>query len=121
MIKEGPVPVLLHGVVEYALGLLLVLGPFLLAFESDGATALAVLIGLASLAMTALTDASFGVVRRMPLAAHLVLDYVLAILLIVLPFLASFTGDRRAFAFFVILGVAHLILSTLTRFDVGRR
>lgn len=121
MIKEGPVPVLLHGLVDYAVGVLLVLGPFLVAFDSGGATAVAILIGLAALAMAVLTDAPFGVLRRMPLAAHLVLDYVLAILLIVLPFLASFTEDRRAFALFVILGVGHLIVSTLTRFDLGRR
>ena len=121
MIREGPIPVFVHGVAEYALGILFILSPFLFSFDSDLATAVAILIGAGIVVFGIVSDSPVGVMHNIPLAAHVVLDYVLALFLIVSPFLVSVTEDRGAFAFFVILGVGHLVLTTLTAFDVRRR
>jgi hypothetical protein len=45
-----------------------------------------------------------------------VLDYILAILLIASPFLFGFSDDGTATAFFIVLGVLHLLLTIATRF-----
>ena len=121
MIREGPIPVFVHCVAEYALGVLFILSPFLFSFDSDLATAVAILVGAAIIVFGIVSESPVGVLRSVPLAAHVVLDYVLAVFLLASPFVFSFTEDRGAFAFFVILGVGHLVLTTLTAFDVRVR
>jgi hypothetical protein len=120
LIREGPIPVFVHGVAEYGLGILFILSPFLFSFDSNLATAVAILVGAGIVVFGIVSDSPVGVMHNVPLAAHVVLDYVLALFLIVSPFIFSFTEDRGAFAFFVILGVGHLVLTTLTSFDVRR-
>ena len=46
----------------------------------------------------------------------MILDYLLAILLIAAPFVFGFDDDGSATAFFIILGVVHLLLTIATRF-----
>jgi hypothetical protein len=121
LIREGPIPVFIHGIAEYAIGVLFILSPFLFSFDNDLATAVAILVGAAIIVFGIVSDSPVGVMHNIPLAAHVVLDYVLALFLIVSPFVFSFTEDRGAFAFFVILGVGHLVLTTLTAFDVRTR
>jgi hypothetical protein len=48
------------------------------------------------------------------------LDYAIAALLIALPFLAGFSDDGEASAFFVVVGVAGLLLTVATRFTPER-
>ena len=69
-----------------------------------------VLILAASTAMTT------GLIKSIPVQAHVVFDYILAIALIAAPFLFSFTDDGTATAFFIALGVVHLLLTIATRF-----
>jgi VIT1/CCC1 family predicted Fe2+/Mn2+ transporter len=121
VIRNGPVPLLLHGLIEYLVGALFVLAPFLFGFDDNAATALAIIVGVVILLFALATDYPAGVVRSMPLAAHIVLDYVLGIFLIAAPFLFGFDEETAPFAFFVVLGVAHLVITTVTRFDLGRR
>ena len=46
----------------------------------------------------------------------MILDYVLAIFLIAAPFVLGFSDDGTAAAFFIVLGVVHLLLTIATRF-----
>jgi hypothetical protein len=48
-------------------------------------------------------------------------DYLLAALLIASPFLFSFTDDGTATAFFIVLGVVHLLVTIATRFVTEER
>jgi hypothetical protein len=41
---------------------------------------------------------------------------VLAALLVALPFIAGFSGETAPTAFFIVLGVAHLLITIGTRF-----
>jgi hypothetical protein len=59
---------------------------------------------------------STGLIKSIPVQAHVVLDYVLAIALIASPFLFGFTDDGSATAIFIVLGVIHLLLTIATRF-----
>ena len=116
MFRQGPIPAFVHGLLEYAAGVLLIAAPFLFTFDSDTATAVAIIAGVAVLIIAASTAMSTGLIKSIPVPAHVILDYALAILLIASPFLFSFDDDGTATAFFIVLGVVHLLLTIATRF-----
>ena len=68
------------------------------------------------LIVAASTAMSTGIIKSIPVQAHVILDYVLAIALIAAPFVLGFTDDGAATAFFIALGVLHLLLTISTRF-----
>jgi len=116
MFKRGPIPPFVHGVLDYGLAALLIAAPFLLAFDSDTATAVSIVAGIAVLMLGAFTAWTTGIVKSIPPVAHAMLDYPLAALLIAAPFLFGFTDDGAATAFFIVIGVAGLLLTIATRF-----
>jgi hypothetical protein len=116
LVRRGSVPLAAHGLIEYGAGVLFVAAPFLFSFETDTATVMSVLTGAALLVFAVVTDYPAGFVRSLPLDSHIVLDYVLAVVLIVSPFVLGFTDDGPALAFFLVLGIAHLLLTVMTRF-----
>jgi hypothetical protein len=116
MFKQGPIPAFVHGLLEYGAGALLIAAPFLFAFDSDTATAVSIVAGVAVLIIAASTAMSTGLIKSIPVPAHVILDYALASLLIASPFLFGFDDDGTATAFFIVLGVVHLLLTIATRF-----
>jgi len=116
MFKQGPVPIFVHGVVEYAAGILLIAAPFLFGFDADAATAASIVAGVLVLVITASTAMSTGLIKSIPVQAHVMLDYLLAIALIAAPFVLGFSDDGTATPFFIVLGVVHLLLTIATRF-----
>ena len=124
MFKQGPIPAFVHGVIEYVAAGLFIAAPFLFEFASDTATAVSIVAGVLILIITASTAMSTGLIKSIPVQAHVVLDYLLAVLLIAAPFLFGFSDDGTATAFFIALGVIHLLLTIATRFvreESGRR
>src|SRR5918992_150419 len=116
MFKQGPIPAFVHGVLEYVAGALFIAAPFVLAFDSDTATAVSIIAGVVVLIVAASTAMSTGLIKSIPVQAHVVLDYLLAILLIASPFLFGFDEDGTATAFFIVVGVVHLLMTIATRF-----
>jgi hypothetical protein len=114
--KEGPVPAFVHGVVEYLAALLFIAAPFIFSFDSDTAIAVSLIVGVLVLIIAASTAWRTGLINSIPIQAHVMLDYVLAIFLIAAPFVLGFSGDGTAAAFFIVLGVVHLLLTIATRF-----
>jgi hypothetical protein len=115
MFKKGPVPVLVHGLLEYVAAVLLIVAPFAFDFESDTATGISVAAGVVLLVVSASTAMPTGLVKSIPVQAHVMLDYVLALFLIASPFLFSFDDDA-AIVLFLFLGILHLVLTIATRF-----
>lgn len=116
MMREGPIPVILHGAIEYVAGVLLIAAPFLFGFEDDSAVALSIGAGLVVLVVAASTDGPSSLVNQIPLTIHVGLDYILAVFLIVAPFALGFSGEAAPTAFFLVLGIAHLLVTIGTRF-----
>jgi hypothetical protein len=116
MFKQGPVPALVHGVVEYLAAALFIAAPFLFGFENDTATAVSIVVGVLVLIVTASTALPTGLIKSIPVQAHAVVDFLLAAVLIAAPFLFGFSDDGTATAFFIVLGVVHLLLTIATRF-----
>jgi hypothetical protein len=116
LLREGPVPVFVHGVIEYVAGVAFIAAPLLLGFESSTATGLAVAVGIVILLVAATTQGPTSLVDAIQVVVHVVLDYVLAVFLIATPFLFDFSDDTPATVWFVALGVAHLLITVGTRF-----
>jgi len=116
MFKRGPIAPFVHGVLDYLLAALLIAAPFLLSFDDDAAIAVSIVAGIAVLVLGAFTAWTTGIVKSVPPVAHAMLDYALAALLIAAPFIFGFTDDSGATAFFVVVGVAGIVLAIATRF-----
>lgn len=116
MMRDGPIPLLVHGVIEYVAAALFIAAPFLLSYDSGAATALSIVIGVVVLGLAAATDGPTSLVNQVPRSAHVALDYVLVVLLIALPFLAGFSAETAPTVFFMVAGVAHLLITIGTRF-----
>ena len=121
MFKQGPVPAFVHGVVEYLAAVLFIAAPFLLSFDDDTATAVSIVAGVLILIVTASTALPTGLIKSIPVQAHAMIDFLLAAVLIASPFLFGFSDDGTATAFFIILGVVHLLLTIATRFVTEER
>ncbi len=116
MLRQGPIPRFLHGVIEYVAGVLLVVAPFLLDFDSGAAVAVSIIGGVLVIVIASSTEGPTSLVNSIPIAAHLLLDYALAAVLVASPFLFGFSDEGAPTAFFIALGVLHLLVTIGTRF-----
>ena len=116
MLRQGPIPRFVHGAIEYLAGVLLIASGFLLDFESSAAIAASIILGLLVLVMAASSDGPSSLINTIPLSVHVLLDYALAAVLVAAPFLFGFSDETAATAFFIILGVVHLLVTIGTRF-----
>jgi len=116
MFRQGPLPPLIHGVLDYLVAGALIAAPFALDFSSDTATATAVALGLALLLAAASADLPTAVVHSVPRALHALVDYAIALALVAAPFVLDFTGDDRAAPAFVAIGAVQLMQTLATRF-----
>ena len=119
MLRQGPIPRFVHGVIEYLAGVLLIAAPFFLNFDSGAAVAVSIVAGVVVLAVAASTDGPTSLINSIPLAVHLMLDFALAGVLIAAPFLFGFSSESAPTAFFIIVGVAHLLVTIGTRFQAA--
>jgi hypothetical protein len=117
MLREGPVPRLIHGAAEYVVGLLFLAAPILFDFDSGIATGVSIAVGIFLLIVTATTAGLPTSLRKqVALNVHVTVDFVLAIFLIVAPFILGFADEDAPRNFFMVLGVAHLLMTIGTRF-----
>jgi hypothetical protein len=121
MLRDGPIPILVHGLIEYAAGVLFIVAPLLIDYESGTATGLSVAVGIVILIVAATSAFPTGLIPTISVSVHVTLDFVLAAFLIASPFLFSFSDETEPTAFFVALGIAHLLITIGTRFLPSRR
>ena len=119
MLRQGPISRFLHGAIEYAAGVLLIAAPFLFGFESNAAVAVSIMAGLLILVVASSTDGPTSLVNSIPISVHLLLDLALAAVLVASPFLFAFNDESAPTAFFIVLGVAHLLITIGTRFQTA--
>lgn len=110
------IPWIVHSAVEYAAAALLLLAPFLFGFDDETAKWTSIVLGVVVLLVAVISRSPLGVTKTLPVSAHATLDYVLAVVLVLTPFVLGFADDSTAVSFFVLLGVAHAALSLMTRF-----
>jgi hypothetical protein len=114
--KQGPVPAFVHGIVEYAAAILFIAAPFIFDFSEDAPTALSLVVGVLLLVVGASTHWRTGLIDSIGVHAHAMFDFAVAVVLIASPFIFGYSDDGTAAAFFIVLGVVHLLLTIATRF-----
>ena len=78
---------------------------------------MSITVGVLVLITTAITaDMPTSLVSQLALTAHVTVDFVLAIFLVIAPFLLGFSDESAPRNFFMILGVALLLITIGTRF-----
>jgi len=116
MLREGPIPRFAHGLLEYAAGVVFVVAPFLFGFHAGAAIALSIAIGVLVILVAATTEGPTSLVNSLQIQLHIALDYTLGAFLVASPFLFGFSDEGGATAFFIAIGVVHLLLTVGTRF-----
>ena len=116
MLRDGPIPRAVHGLVEYVAAIAFIVVPFLLEYRSGAAVATSIIVGIVILVAAASTEGPTSLVNQIPITAHAVLDYLLAVFLVGAPFLFGFSDETAPLIFFLALGIAHLLLTIATRF-----
>jgi hypothetical protein len=120
MLRSGPLSPFVHGIIEYAAGVLFIAAPFLFGYDARAATAVSLVFGVALIVMTASSELPTGLSKTLPVTIHAVIDLIGAIFLIAAPFLFGFNGEGTPTAVFIVLGVAYLLLTIATRFLPAR-
>jgi hypothetical protein len=116
MFRQGPISHAIHGGIEYAAGILFLVAPFIFDFDDDAATAVAIVVGVLLIFVAAITNGPTSIINSLPVSVHIVLDYALAALLIAAPFLFGYSDETSPTVFFIVLGIAHLLITVATRF-----
>jgi hypothetical protein len=107
-----------HAVVDYGIGVLLLIGPWLFGFAADlRATVFTSAFGAVIIGYSLFTDYEPAIRRKIPLVAHLGLDMLCGGLLIGAPWM---------FGFAAVTWIPHLVIGTVTAsrpglFFVGKR
>jgi len=111
-------PTAVHAAMDYVVGLLLIVSPWLFGFsdESSAATWIAVVAGVAMLGMSAMTDYEGGfLTRSIPMRVHLMTDAVLGLFLAVSPWLFGFADQgTNAWLPFVLIGLGEIGSAAVT-------
>jgi hypothetical protein len=116
MLGEGPIPRFIHGLLEYAAGAALIVSSFVLGFDANAAVAVSIVLGVLVIVVAASTEGPTSLSNVLQIQLHVLLDYALAALLIASPFLFGFSDETSPTAFFIALGVVHLLVTIGTRF-----
>lgn len=81
----------MHGILDYIVGVALIAAPWLFGFAQDGAeTWIPVIIGASVIVSAMATNYELGVVKVLPMKAHLGLDVIAGAFLAVSPWLFGY-------------------------------
>src|SRR4051812_46587724 len=108
------IPTKIHGALDYLVGLFLVASPWIFDF-ADGSIAmwLPIILGIAALIYSLLTDYEMGAQKLIPMRLHLTMDLLSGILLAVSPWLFGFAD--QVYLPHLILGILEIGVSLMTK------
>jgi hypothetical protein len=102
-----------HGMVDYPMGLLLIVAPFIFGFATGGpAQWVPIILGVLMLGQAIMTKYELGLMHMIPMPLHLTMDLLSGILLLISPWLFGFASV--VFWPHVILGLLEIGASLTT-------
>jgi hypothetical protein len=109
------IPTRIHGMLDYATGLLLIAAPYIFGFSDVGGAAqyLPMILGVAIIGLSLITDYELSIARLIPMPMHLAGDIAGGVLLAASPWLFGF-ADRVAWPH-VIVGLLEIGAGLMTR------
>jgi SPW repeat len=107
-----------HNVIDYLVGALLIVSPWLFGFaDIPAARVLFLMSGIALIGYSLLTNYYYSVARILPLGVHMTLDAVLGVILILAPALLGYRDQitQSQYVAHVVLGIGAVGLVALTK------
>jgi len=107
-----------HNIMDYIVGVVLIVSPFLFGFANVSAAANLFMIGGISLIVYSLmTNYHYSIIRVVPLGLHMTMDVILGVLVILGPALFGYRDQitNGQYAWHVIMGIGAVGLVSLTR------
>jgi hypothetical protein len=111
------VPTRIHAFLDYPLGVFLIAAPWIFGFAGESAAAkwISIIVGVAILAMSSMTDYELGLMRVVPMSLHNLTDVVVGIFFAVSPWLFGFADEgANAWLPFVVVGIAAIGAGAMT-------
>ncbi|MGH2718727.1 MAG: SPW repeat domain-containing protein [Actinomycetota bacterium] len=115
-------PTKIHGALDYIVGIALILAPNIFHFSSVGGPAVWIprVLGVALILYSIFTNYEWGVVRKLPMTYHLVVDFLAAAFLTASPFLFGFTHHGlNAWLPHVVVGAAVIVVVLVSQTQPG--
>mgnify|MGYP001199861222 FL=1 len=107
------VPTRIHGILDYVIGIILIISPWLLGFSRVAAAQwVAIVLGIILILYSLFTDYEVGLVRTIPMPTHLVLDIIGGIILAISPWLFAFAA--LVWVPHLVIGLIEIVLSLVT-------
>ncbi|WP_299757866.1 SPW repeat protein [uncultured Pontibacter sp.] len=107
------IPTRFHGVLDYVVGLIFIAAPWLFGFSDvNWATWTIVAAGVLALLQTIFTDFEVGLIHKIPMQSHLMVDFGLGVILALSPWIFGFAD--RVFMPHLIGGVFAILASMTT-------
>lgn len=108
------IPTNIHGMLDYLMSAILIATPWLFGFARGGAEQwVPIALGAMAATVSLFTRYEMGVVRRIPMETHLILDFANGALLALSPWLFGFSD--YVWAPHVVLGLFEIAASLTTR------
>jgi hypothetical protein len=102
-----------HGVLDYLVGVLLIVSPWLFNFARGGAeTWIPVILGAGAIVYSLLTNYELGLSRMISMKTHLTLDMLSGILLAASPWIFGFSD--MVYVPHLVLGIAEIGVALMT-------
>jgi len=100
------------------MAIIFIAAPWIFGFSDvDAAKTLSIVVGVVMLVAGMLTQWRLSLVKLIPLHAHFATDLMIAVVLILSPFIFGFSDEGGATRFVIIAGVLELLTALSTRWD----
>ncbi len=108
----------IHSLLDYPVAIALILLPFLIGLGNSGPLAIYISVstGVAAFVLTLLTDHQLGIYPLISYRLHLIVDFLVAIVFITVPFILSFEGLDAYY--YWINGAAVLLVVSLNKPEI---
>src|SRR3954447_15032529 len=117
LMGRGILPPVVHGVLDYPLAAVLIVGPLVLDFDDDAAKWIALAFGIGAAVLAVGTAGPTGIVRVIPPLLHRYADITVTVALVVLPFVVGFSDHTTALGYYLVVGAGGLAATLATRFE----
>jgi hypothetical protein len=116
-------PTKVHGVLDYVVGLALILAPNIFQFADVGGPAVSIprLLGVVLIAYSLFTRYELGVIKFISMPYHLIVDFLAALFLALSPFLFGFSNkSANVWLPHVVVGIAVIIVVIVSKTQPSR-
>jgi uncharacterized membrane protein len=109
------IPTSVHGIIDYVVGIALLLAPNIFGFSDEAAVLTARIIGALILVQALFTRYEPGLFRVIPMRMHLTNDYILSVILAISPWLFGFANNpSNVWMPHLVVGIVSFCLTLLT-------